>query len=69
MYDKNELKLSIAHITINYNDGQGGYDFELAYNLISKDGSSTDSIVASGILVVEEKIVYGRNYPIGTYIQ
>ncbi|MBN2259806.1 MAG: hypothetical protein JW702_04650 [Clostridiales bacterium] len=69
MYVKNELKLSIAHITINYNDGQGGYDFEVTYNLISKDGSITDSIVTSGILVVEEKIVHGRIDPIGTYIQ
>ncbi len=69
MYVKNELKLSIAHITINYNDGRGGYDFEVTYNLISKDGSITDSIVTSGILVVEEKIVHGRIDPIGTYIQ
>ncbi|MEA3423978.1 MAG: hypothetical protein U9Q80_09320 [Bacillota bacterium] len=69
MYVQNELKLSIAHITINYNDGQGGYDFEVTYNLISKDGSITDSIVTSGILVVEEKIVHGRIDPIGTYIQ
>ena len=60
-YVQKELKLSIAHITINYNDSQGGYDFEVTYNLISKDGSITDSIVTSGILVVEEKIVHGRN--------
>ena len=59
-YVQKELKLSIAHITINYNDSQGGYDFEVTYNLISKDGSITDSIVTSGILVVEEKIVNGR---------